>query len=129
MRWVLNRYLVCIVLLAFSSYVLAPNANAGTRLDSGKKTADEAASLRADDSVGDPDVLPLRYTVSMGHTFAEPDTTDFEFPGEEKSHLIRDVTIFLIVAVFAAYFIVKVFLEGETSDEVPEEDNGKPTPL
>jgi len=129
MRWVLNKHLAWIVLLVFSSYVLVPNVNAGTRLDSGEKTADDAASLRSDDSAGDLGVIPLRYTISMGHTYAEPDSTEFEFPKEEKNHLIRDVTIFVIVAVFAAYFIVKVFLEGETEDDVPEEGNGKPTPL
>jgi hypothetical protein len=129
MRWVLNKQLVWIVLLVFASYMLVPNAKAGTRLGSGEKTADEAASLRSDDGAGDNGDIPLRYTISMGHTFAEPDTTEFEFPGEEKNHLVRDVTIFVIVAVFAAYFIVKVFLEGDTEDEVPDEGNGKPTPL
>ncbi len=129
MRWVLNKHLAWIVLLVFTSYVLVPNASAGTRLDSGEKSADEAASLRSDDGAGDPDVIPLRYTISMGHTFADPDSTAFEFPEEEKNHLIRDVTIFVIVAVFAAYFIVKVFLEGDTEDDVPDEGNGKPTPL
>ncbi len=129
MRWVLNKHLAWIVLLVFTSYVLVPNARAGTRLDSGEKSADEAASLRSDDSAGDPGVIPLRYTISMGHTFADPDSTGFEFPEEEKNHLIRDVTIFVIVAVFAAYFIVKVFLEGDTEDDVPDEGNGKPAPL
>ena len=126
---VLNKHLVCIVLLAFSSYVLLPTASAGTSLGSGKKTADEAASHQSEDSAGESGVLPLRYSVSMGHTFVQPDTTDFEFPGEEKSHVLRDVSIFLIASAFAAYFIIKVFLEGDTEEETPDEGNGKPTPL
>jgi hypothetical protein len=130
MRWVLNKHLVGIVLLLFSGYVLLPDAIAGTVLGGGKKTADEAASFQSGDGSGDGGLVPLRYTVLMGNTYAEPDTTDFEFPGEEESHLIRDISIFLIASAFVGYFIIKVFLEGDTEEsEDEDEGNGKPTPL
>jgi hypothetical protein len=55
---------------------------------------------------------------------AEPDSTEdeFEFPDEEKSHLARDITVFVIASVFVAFFIVKVFLEGDT--DTPDDSGG-----
>ena len=54
---------------------------------------------------------------------AEPDTSEFEFPGEENEHLVRDIAVWVVVAAFVAFFIVKVFIED--SDDEPE-DEGPP---
>jgi hypothetical protein len=129
MRWVLNRYLAALILLVFVVYVLPANTNAGSPFASGKKTADEAAAPNNSDGVDDSSPVPLRYAATMGHTFAEPDTTEFEFPEEEESHLARDITVFLIASAFVGYFIIKVFLEGDTEEQEEEDNDGKPTPL
>jgi hypothetical protein len=121
--------LAIVVLVAFTTYVFPANAVPGSPLGSGSRTADEAAAFRADHEIGPPTDVPVRHPLSMGYTFAQPDTTEFEFPEEEKSHLFRDITIFLIASAFVAYFIIKVFLEGDTEEEPEEEGNGKPTPL
>jgi hypothetical protein len=57
------------------------------------------------------------------NAYADPDTSEFEFPGEENEHLVRDITVWVIVAAFVAFFIVKVFIED--SDDEPE-DNSPP---
>lgn len=129
MRWVLNRYLAGAILFAFTAYVLPADAMPGSPLGSGSKTAGEAAAFRVEPETAPPTDVSLRYPLSAVHTFAQPDTTEFEFPEEEKNHLVRDVTIFLIASAFVAYFIIKVFLEGDTEDVPEDEGNGKPTPL
>ena len=129
MRWVLNKHVVLIALTAFVFHALPLNTGAVTSFETGKKTADEAATLDTGDSTETSNVVPLRYAVAMGQTYAQPDTTDFEFPEEEERHLVRDISIFLIASVFVGYFIIKVFLEGDTEEDQPEEGNGKPTPL
>ena len=63
------------------------------------------------------------------HAYAFGDTTDdYEFPEEEESkHVWRDVALWVIVAGFVAFFIVKVFLEGD-EDESNTDDGGKDIP-
>jgi hypothetical protein len=60
---------------------------------------------------------------------AEPDSTEdeFDFPDEEKNHLARDITVFVIASAFVAFFIIKVFLEGDT--DTPEDDGGGGKPI
>jgi hypothetical protein len=59
--------------------------------------------------------------------YARSDTTEFEFPEEDRKHLVRDVTVFVLVSVFVAYFIVKVFIQED--EEAPAEPpGGKPVP-
>ena len=79
-------------------------------------------------AMSDAGVEALRFG-AMSYALAQPDTTEggFEFPEEEKSHLWRDVAIFVIVSAFVAYFVIKVFLEGDTDEETGEE-GGKPIP-
>ncbi len=61
-----------------------------------------------------------------GWMSSQPDTTQpFEFPGEENKHLYRDITIWIIVSAFVAFFIIKVFLEGDT--DLPDEEGGGKT--
>jgi hypothetical protein len=64
------------------------------------------------------------------HGSAAADTTDLEFPEEEEEdtkHVFRDVGIFIVVSAFLAFFLVKVFIEGD-EEEAPPEDNGKEIP-
>jgi hypothetical protein len=64
-------------------------------------------------------------------SFMQPDSTqpgDFDFSEKDgESHLARDILVFTIVSVFVAYFLIKVFLQGDTEEEKPP-DNGKPLP-
>jgi len=60
---------------------------------------------------------------------APPDTGDDDFfiPPETKKKLAREITVFLIVSVFVAYFIIKVFIEKD-KEEPPPPPGGKPIP-
>lgn len=110
----------------------------------GKATADAAAGrpLLAATPAGSAPVAPmvpvramtdagvdaLRFG-AMSYALAQPDTVEggFEFPEEEKSHTVRDVAVFVIVSAFVAYFIIKVFLEGD-EDEGTTDSGGKDVP-
>ena len=129
MRLVLNKHLVCVVLFAFACYVLPVNVFADKPLVLGKKTADEAVKLRSQDAPLSDSTRSLRYAVPTTGGYAQPDSTEFEFPEEGKKHLVRDITVFVIVSAFVAYFLIKVFLEGD-KDEGGSDDggNGKPPP-
>jgi hypothetical protein len=112
----------------------------------GKSTASEAAGVpalatgpRSAVASPVPGVMPARALSdagvdalrfgAMSYALAQTDTTEggFEFPEEEKSHVWRDVAIFVIVSAFVAYFVIKVFLEGDT-DEGSGDDGGKDVP-
>jgi hypothetical protein len=128
MRFVLNRYLAFVVLLAFTSYVFPSNIFAGNELKTGKKTADEAATLREQAPAPSDSATPLRYALPMSGGQAEPDSTEFEFPEEEGKHLYRDIAVFTIVSVFLAYFVIKVFLEGDSEEDTQDDSGGKDPP-
>jgi hypothetical protein len=87
----------------------------------GKPTAGEAAAP-------DPGFAsPRGGEGSWIGSAALADTTDYEFPeDEERKHLWRDVVLWLVVAGFVAYFVIKVFLEKEP--EAPPDDNGGKDP-
>jgi hypothetical protein len=84
-----------------------------------------AAPVRA---MSDAGVDALRFG-AMSYALAQADTTEegFEFPDEEKNHTVRDIAVFVIVSAFVAYFIIKVFLEGDTDEETTD-DGGKEIP-
>jgi hypothetical protein len=129
MRFVLNKHVVCVVLIAFACHILPASVFAGDTLVAGKSTAGEAAAPDARDSTPSDSTLPLRYAIPMTGGYAQPDSTEYEFPEEKKSHLARDITIFVIVSAFVGYFLVKVFLEGDKEDQGGDEGgNGKPPP-
>jgi len=109
----------------------------------GAASADEAAGIPVL-VTGPPSATPTAMPVSsmsdagtgllrfgaMSYALAQTDTTEggFEFPEEEKSHLVRDVIIFVVVSAFVAYFVIKVFLEGDTDDDGGDDGGGKPIP-
>ena len=129
MRWVLNKYMVCVVLAAFALYVCPVRALAGGNFVSGKKTPDEAASLGSLEDSSDTSFKSLRYAIPATGGFADPDSTEFDFPDDENKHLVRDITVFVIASVFVAIFIIKVFLEeDEPEDDGGDGGNGKPPP-
>lgn len=97
----------------------------------GSRSANEAARPAASDDQKTPFTLS-GWEPSAGFLAASAlaDTTETDFPEDEeegKKHLVRDVGVFLIVSVFVAYFVIKVFLEGDT-DQPPPDDGGKVIP-
>ena len=86
-------------------------------------------------STAGPGVTPVRDPANLLRFGAlayasEPDSTEegLEFPEDEGSHLARDITVFVIVSAFVGYFIIKVFLEGDTDEETDTEPPGKVIP-
>jgi hypothetical protein len=74
----------------------------------------------------------LRDTIPIASFVAPPpDSTeddDFFLPPEtDKKKLIREVTVFLIVSAFVAYFFIKVFLEKDPPAPT-KPTNGKSIP-
>ncbi len=97
----------------------------------GSRSADEAARPAASDDEKTAFTLS-GWEPSAGFLAASAlaDTTDTEFPEVEeegRKHLVRDIGVFLIVSAFVAYFVIKVFLEGDT-DQPPPDDGGKVIP-
>lgn len=118
------RYLclICAALIVLST--LSWSAAASSAFPAGSATAADAAA---------PAPLPTPLSPGMDglHASAQPDTVPpaggyFE-EEEEGKNLYRDIGVFLIVSAFVGYFIIKVFLEGET-EEPPPDDGGKEVP-
>jgi hypothetical protein len=104
-------------------------------LTRGAATSKQAAelpvtrALRPVAAISPVSMKAVTHAVSVGqpvlaigalNAYAQPDTSEFEFPEEENEHLARDITVWVIVASFVAFFIVKVFIEDD--DEEPEDD-------
>lgn len=112
------------MLFAIVHLVLVCDVRAGGGFDTGRESADTAAA--PDLRTGPP--VSLRGW-SYGYAFA--DTTGYDFPEDtdEKStmQLAKEVTLWLIVAGFVAYFIVQVFFEPE-DQQTDTPPPGKPDP-
>jgi hypothetical protein len=127
----LRTMLVGFLCFSFLWLVYPKNSVAGSGVDAGSETSEEA---------GAPSLQTLqdlkfslggwKPTLAFLHGSAAADTTDLEFPEEEEEdtkHVFRDVGIFIVVSAFLAFFLVKVFIEGD-EEEAPPEDNGKEIP-
>ena len=118
----LKTYLVYFLAITIVSLALPSPAVGRGGFPPGKVSSDEAA---APDLPMD-DVSPFG---AIGHAFAFGDTTDYEFPEEEEAKGVwRDVALWLVVAGVVAFFIVKVFLEGDEDEPEEEGGGGKPDP-
>lgn len=110
-----------VILAAIYTFVALPAL--GNGLPAGKPTADEAAAP----------TLPASRSADLhgwSYSYALGDTTIYDFPEEdEKStlQLVKEVTLWLVIAGFVGFFIVKVFLEGD-KDQPPPDNPGKPVP-
>ena len=116
-----------IYLLSFSIvlWALPRKTSAAGEFAPARRTADEAAAYSSSASkAGD-----LRATGWMG-AFADPDTTEYEFPEdeEEKDSIVREVIVWTVVAGFVAFFIIKVFLEGDKTEEEETPPGKEPPP-
>jgi len=112
----LKNFVVTVLCLAVVFVAMPRPAKGKGAFSYGKPTSDEAA---APEIAAPPDALG---------TYALQDTTEYDFPEEEdQKRLWRDVALWVIVAGFVAFFVIKVFLEGE-KDETEEDEGGKPIP-
>lgn len=123
MKALLKKYLVYLLTITIIRLAVPAPVIGGADFSSGKPTSGEAAAPTLANSADDASPFG-----AIGHAFAFGDTTEYEFPEEEEAKgLWKDVALWVIVAGFVAFFIIKVFLEGE-KDEAPEDDGGKEIP-
>ena len=120
----LKTYLVYTLAIAINCLAWPARAASDRPMPVGQPTADRAAATQLQGS--DEKVSPFAV---IQHSLAYSDTTDdYPFPEEEEQkHLWRDVAVWLIAAGFVAYFIIKVFLEGD-KDQPPTQEPGKQPP-
>jgi len=123
MKALLKKYIVYLLSIAIVSLTMTRPAIGAGEFDYGKGTAGEAATSRSKIPV--KSASPFK---ALEHGYAYGDTTEYDFPeDEENKHVWRDVALWVIVAGFVAFFVIKVFLEGDT-DETEEEEGGKEIP-
>lgn len=128
MMIVLKRITAFSVALAMVAAGLPRGATAEKALSGGAATAAEAAKggSTEEHDVSAREVEAGRPVLVMGALaagYADPDTTEFDFPEDEHKHLARDITVWVIASAFVAYFIIKVFIE---KDDEPAPDNKPP---
>jgi hypothetical protein len=122
---VLRKYICWLLSFTLALYAIPGISRGEGSLQPGARTAEEAAA--ADANALRTDGLGTGSSVRGSYAFS--DTTEYEFPEEEKGkHLTRDIAVFVVLSAFVGFFIIKVFLEGE-KDEPPAPDGGKDTPL
>jgi hypothetical protein len=116
----LRKTIVFALTGAITLAAIPPSLHAGGEIPSGADSAEQAASpdLKAFHS---QKAVPGRWNGS----YAAFDTTGYDFPEEEeeKRNIVKEVAIWVGVAAFVAFFVIKVFLEGDT-DETPTDDGG-----
>ena len=89
----------------------------------GAKSSEEAAKYKAPL----PQLSPA-ITNSLGFKSLLSDTTQaVYYEEEEQRNLVKEMIVWFIGAAFVGYFIVKVFLQGDT-DEDPPATTGKQLP-
>lgn len=97
----------------------------------GEPTADQAARLEHAAGAGEtPTLASWKPSGEFLSGYAPSDTAEVEFPEDEeksRNELIKDIGVFIVVSAFIGYFIIKVFLEGDT-EEPPPDDDGKIIP-
>jgi hypothetical protein len=124
-----KRSIVFLVAVSFVSCGLPHRAPAQSALTKGAATADAAVSRTDSTLPSTPEATSVAEAAAKGqpvlamgalNAYADPDTSEFEFPEDENKHLVRDITVWLVAAAFVAFFIIKVFIEED--EEAPPDD-------
>jgi hypothetical protein len=127
---VLTRSLALVLCAAWMGLVCAADRPRGNAYR-GEPTADQAARLdRGAGAAETPTLASWKPSGEFLSGYARSDTTEVEFPEDEeksRNELIKDIGVFVVVSAFIGYFIVKVFLEGDT-EQLPPDDGGKIIP-
>ncbi len=113
----------CFILIFSLATLGWPSTSTGERFFvKGEENADDAARF----GNSRPAPSPSLRTLNSFH--AQPDSTEtVPFEEEEERNLVKEITVWIIGAAFVGYFIVKVFLEGDT-EETEEEKSTKKIP-
>ena len=96
----------------------------GNSLPQGRPTANEAASPNLTDRGSTQSDLR-----GWSYAYALSDTAGYDFPEENEKgtmQIVKEVALWVVIAGFVAFFIVKVFLQGDTDEPEPE---NPPKPL
>jgi hypothetical protein len=127
---VLTRSLVLLLCVGWVGVVCAADRPRGNPYR-GEPTAERAARLERTLGAGEtPTLASWKPSGGFLSSYAPADTAEVEFPEDEETsrkELIKDMGVFVVVSAFIGYFIVKVFLEGDT-EELPPDDDGKIIP-
>lgn len=119
-RTIAGAMSVCLIVTGFPAHgPRSAGAQTNTRVQSAT-SADDAAPA-ADHFLRD--AIPVTLAAAT-----PPDSTDDDFvlPEEKgKKQLVKEIALFVVVAAFVAYFIVKVFIEEDNSS-TESGSNGKP---
>jgi hypothetical protein len=128
---ILNRLVAATLCVSVFCMGLTP-----ARARAGRRTLSDVAAPAAEEpAAADATVVTrsLRDAIPAASFVAAPpdsvEEDDFFLPTEtDNKKLLRDITVFVIVSVFVAFFIVKVFIEKD-DDPPPDSGGGKPVPL
>jgi hypothetical protein len=135
MMIVLKRITTFAVALSMVAAGLPRGASAGKDWSGGAATAAEAAKpekpAKPGTTVTGREVEAGQPVLAMGAFaagYADPDTTEFDFPEDEHKHLVRDIAAWVIASAFVAYFIIKVFIEKDKTSSPDDKPPGKTIP-
>ena len=126
-----SRIIVFVLCGALLGLTWPDVTSADSSMAEGVRTPAEAASIDLNGKIdGLFKFVNWRPAPSFLASSAYADTTDLEFPEDEETNqknLVRDVGIFIVLSAFVGFFLIKVFLEGDTQ-QPPDDDNGKEIP-
>jgi len=124
------RALVWVLCVAWVSLTCASGRSAAKDYR-GSRTAEQAARVtRTSDGEKGFTLSGWEPSAEFLSAGAPSDTTELDFPEDEEENrkqLIKDISVFVVISAFVGYFIIKVFLEGDT-EETPPDDDGKIIP-
>ena len=123
MTILLKRLLIYLITISVVAAGLPPAASSRQFDTAGAESAQEAARYES----SQPPLSPA-VTNALGFSSLLSDTTQsVYFDEEEERNLVKEMIVWFIGAAFVGYFIVKVFLQGDT-DEEPPPPKGKQLP-
>ena len=126
-----SRVIVFVLCGALLGLTWPDVTSADDSMAEGARTPSEAAGIKLNGKTdGLFKFVNWRPAPSFFASSAYADTTDLEFPEDEETNqknLVRDVGIFIVLSAFVGFFLIKVFLEGDTQQR-PDDDNGKEIP-
>lgn len=123
----IRRLLICMITLHTAGFGMLQGSEGSGFPQKGGRSAQDVASFSK--AIGQKRVSLVSSTKVLGEALQDTTSNESQLPEDlPKKYLARDITVFVIVSAFVAYFIIKVFLEGETEIEPPP-SKGKDVPI